>query len=173
MRRRGPRRRRAGGAGFHLTRGGSLERLSPDLPGHQPGTFGECVDAARATPGRPNSLRAPDRDAAPRGALLVASGRVLRRGPASAPLLFRLTPEARGRTLVVQIYDLLGRRVRTLVPGQRFAAEGAFAWDGKDGAGAWATPGLYVVTAESQAEEGHGPRRTAIPVAVSAARVAP
>lgn len=155
------------------TRGGTLERLSPDLPGHLAGTFGECVDPARGTPGRPNSLRAPDHGLDPRGALLVAGARVLRRDAAAAPLLFRLTPEARGRSLVVQVYDLLGRRVRTLLEGQRFASEGAFAWDGKDAAGAWVRPGLYVIAAEAAPEEGRGPRRTAIPVAVSAAGVAP
>ncbi|HYJ31828.1 MAG TPA: lamin tail domain-containing protein [Candidatus Binatia bacterium] len=155
-----------------VSRGGSLERLSPDLPGHQPGTFGECVDPARATPGRPNSLRAPEGGFAPRGALLLASGRLLRRGADRPPLLFRLTPEARGRSLVVQVYDLLGRRVRTLVAGQRYASEGAFAWDGRDAGGAWVRPGLYVVAAEAVAEDGRGPRRTAIPVAVSAAGTA-
>jgi flagellar hook capping protein FlgD len=155
------------------TRGGTLERLSPDLPGHLPGTFGECVDPARATPGRANSLQAPDRGLAPRGALLLASERVLRRGATSPPLLLRLTPEARGRSLVVQVCDLLGRRVRTLVQGQRYASEGAFAWDGRDGAGDWVRPGLYVITAEIQAEGGRGPRRTAIPIAVSAAGAEP
>jgi hypothetical protein len=141
-----------------VSRGGSLERLAPDLPGHQPGTFGECVDPARATPGRPNSLRAPERGVAPRGALLLASGRLLRRDAEAPPLLFRLTPEARGRSLVVSVFDLLGRRLRTLVSGQRFASEGAFAWDGRDAGGAWVRPGLYVVAAEVPAEDGQGPR---------------
>ena len=151
-----------------VTRGGTLERLSPDLPGHVLGTFGECVDPARATPNRPNSLRAPEGAPAARGALLLASGRVLRAG-AAAPLLLRLTAEARGRSLVVGVYDLLGRRVRTLVEGQRFATEGAFAWDGRDAAGSWVRPGLYVIAAEAAAEAGLGPRRTAIPIAVSPA----
>ncbi|MGE5178284.1 MAG: FlgD immunoglobulin-like domain containing protein, partial [Bacteroidota bacterium] len=148
-----------------VTRGGTLERLSPDLPGHLIGTFGECVSPARATPGRENSLRAPEGAPATRGALLLASGRVLRAGGA-APLLLRLTAEARGRSLVVRVYDLLGRRVRTLVEGQRFASEGAFAWDGRDASGSWVRPGLYVIAAEAAAESGLGPRRTAIPIAV-------
>lgn len=151
-----------------VARGGTLERLSPDLPGHLAGTFAECVDPSRATPGRANSLRAPDQGLAPPGALLLASARVLRREDGQPPLLIRLAPEARGRLLVVRVHDLLGRRVRTLVDGQRFASEGAFAWDGRDEGGAWVRPGLYVVAAEAAAEEGRGPRRTAIPVAVSA-----
>jgi len=150
------------------TRGGSLERLSPDLPGHLAGSWGECVDPARATPDRPNSLRAPDRGgSAARGALLVASARVLRAAAGGAPLLLRLTADARGRSLNVNVLDLLGRRVRTLLLGQRFASEGAFAWDGRDGNGAWVAPGLYVITAEAAPEDGRGPRRTAIPVAVA------
>jgi flagellar hook assembly protein FlgD len=70
---------------------------------------------------------------------------------------------------VIRVVDLVGRRVRTLVEGQRFESEGAFAWDGRDAAGTWVAPGVYVISAEAAAEDGRGPRRTAIPVAVSAA----
>lgn len=149
-----------------VTRGGTLERLSPDLPGHVAGSWAECIDPARATPGRTNSLRAPGGGPGTRGALLAASARVLRRSDGAAPLLLRLTQDARGRSLRVQVLDLIGRRVRTLVRDQRFASEGAFVWDGRDGSGAWVPPGLYVITAEAAPEKGRGPRRTAIPVAV-------
>ncbi len=148
------------------SRGGSLERLSPDLPSAAPGSWGESVDAAGATPGRPNSLRAPDPGDAPRGPLLLASGRVLRR-EGGAPLLFRLTPEARGLSLTVEVRDLLGRTRRVLVRGQRFAAEGAFAWDGRDIEGRPVPAGLYVVRAEGLAD-GSRPRVSTIPVAVAA-----
>jgi hypothetical protein len=157
------------------SRGGTLERLSPDLPGHLAGTWGESVDPAQATPGRPNSLRAPDRPLGrdpERGALLLASARVLRRGEGS-PLLLRTTPDARGRELVIEVFDLLGRSVRTLVDGQRFQSEAAFAWDGRDSNGNWVSPGLYVVAARATAEDGRGPRDSAIPVAVSAAGARP
>lgn len=155
------------------SRGGSLERLSPDLPGHLAGTWGESVDPGRATPGRANSLRAPDRPGASTGGpLLVASGRVLRRG-AGAPLLLRTTSDARGRELVIQVFDLLGRAVRTLVDRQRFESEAAFAWDGRDAAGNWVRPGLYVIAARTVAEAGRGSRDSAIPVAVSAAGAQP
>ncbi len=155
------------------TRGGSLERLSPDLPGHRAGTWGESVDPTRATPGRANSLRAPDRAGdSVRGPLLLASGRVLRRG-AGAPLLLRTTPDARGRELVIQVVDLLGRAVRTLVDRQRFESEAAFAWDGRDAAGNWVRPGLYVIAARAVADAERGPRDSVIPVAVSAAGAEP
>lgn len=155
------------------SRGGSLERLSADLPGHLSGSWGECIDPSRGTPGRANSLRAPDREGSGRGTLIIASARVLRRDVGFAPLLLRLTAEARGRSIVVRVMDLLGRPVRTLVQGQRFESEGAFAWDGRDGAGSWVPPGLYVITAETMAESGPGPRRSSIPIAVSAGRIAP
>ncbi|HEX7078739.1 MAG TPA: lamin tail domain-containing protein [Candidatus Eisenbacteria bacterium] len=149
--------------------GRSIERLSPDLPGHNRASWGESVDPAGGTPGRANSLRAPDGTADGRGALLRSSGRVVRPGVAMPPLLLRLTPEARGRTLDVVVRDLLGRPVRTLVRGQRFAGDGAFAWDGRDDAGAPLRPGLYLVCAEAEAEGTDGPRRSTLAVAVAPA----
>lgn len=148
-------------------RGRSLERLSPDLPGHDPGTWGESVDPAGGTPGRPNSLRAPDGGGTLRGDLIQASGRVVRMFGNAPPLLLRLTPEARGRTLDVVVRDLLGRPVRTLVRGQRFASEGVFSWNGRDDSGGPVPPGLYVVCADAEADPARGPRRTAIAVAVA------
>jgi hypothetical protein len=150
-----------------VSRGGSLERLSPDLPSAVPGSWGECVDPAGGTPGRANSLRAPGPGSAPRGSLLMASARVLRRGAGAAPLLFRLTAEARGLPLTVEVRDLLGRRRRVLVRGQRFATEGAFAWDGLDDEGRPVPPGLYVVYAETSGSAGVAPRVTTLPVAVA------
>lgn len=146
-------------------RGGSLERLSPDLPSAAPGSWGESVDPARGTPGRPNSLRAPEPGATPRGPLLVASAKVLRRAEAK-PLLFRLTPEARHLALTVDVRDLLGRTRRVLLRGQRFASEGAFAWDGRDDAGQLVPAGIYVVRAEG-ISEGARPRVSTLPIAVS------
>jgi len=147
------------------TRGGSLERLSPDLPSAAPGSWGETVDPARGTPGRPNSLRAPEPGATPRGPLLVASAKILRRAE-GALLLFRLTPEARGLALTVDVRDLLGRTRRVLLRGQRFVSEGAFAWDGRDDEGQQVPAGIYVVRAEGTLD-GNRPRVSALPIAVS------
>ncbi|HKQ18237.1 MAG TPA: FlgD immunoglobulin-like domain containing protein [Candidatus Eisenbacteria bacterium] len=147
------------------TRGGSLERLSPDLPSAAPGSWGECVDPSRGTPGLPNSLRAPEPGASPRGPLLVASANVLRRAGAT-PLLFRLTPEARHLALTVDVRDLLGRARRVLLRGQRFVSEGAFAWDGRDDAGQPVPAGIYIVRAEG-VSEGTRPRVSVLAVAVS------
>jgi len=150
-------------------RGGSLERLSPDLPSAAPGTWLETIDRSGGTPARPNSMHAPGAGVTARGPLLVAGARVLRRGPGgSPPVVFRATAEARGRRLTVRVQDLLGRPVRTLVEGQRFVAEGAFLWDGEDDHGAPVPPGLYVIRAEALAEEGTPARFSALPLAVAA-----
>ena len=151
--------------GDAASRGGSLERLSPDLPSAAPGSWGESVDPARGTPGRPNSLRAPEPGTSPRGPLLVASAKILRRGGAT-PLLFRLTPEARHLALTVDVRDLLGRARRVLLRGQRFVSEGAFAWDGRDDAGQPVAAGIYIVRAEG-VSEGTRPRVSVLAIAVS------
>jgi len=114
-------------------------------------------------------MRAPGVGGSARGPLLVAGARVLRRGAGeSPPVVFRATAEAKGRRLTVRVQDLLGRPVRTLVEGQRFVAEGAFLWDGRDDHGAPVPPGLYVIRAEALAEEGSPARSSALPLAVAA-----
>src|SRR5262249_54272944 len=95
-------------------RGGSLERLSPDLPSASPGTWLETIDRSGGTPGRANSMRAPGAGVTTRGPLLVAGARVLHRLDGEwLPVVFRATAEARGRRLIVRVQDLLGRPVRT------------------------------------------------------------
>lgn len=55
-------------------------------------------------------------------------------------------PENRATGLDVQlvVYDVLGRRVRTLVDGRRFPGRFKVAWDGTDAAGHPVPPGLYL-----------------------------
>jgi hypothetical protein len=154
--------------GESSARGGSLERLSVDLPSDAAGTWAESVDPRRGTPGRDNSMKAPGSVAAARGALLVAGARVLRRrGGEAQPVVLRLTAAARGRRLTVRVHDLLGRPLRTLVEGQRFDSEGAFLWDGRDEHGAPVPPGLYVIRADALPEEGAAARATSVPMAVA------
>ena len=149
-------------------RGGTLERLSADLPSASAGAWTECVDPARATPGRPNSIRAPAARGSTSEALLVTGTRVVRRADSgSAPLVLRATAAARGRRLVVRVHDLLGRPKRTLVDGQRIAAEAAFVWDGRDDTGRGLAPGLYLLRAEAIAEDGLPGRVSQISVAVA------
>ncbi|MGH7681722.1 MAG: FlgD immunoglobulin-like domain containing protein, partial [Candidatus Eiseniibacteriota bacterium] len=150
------------------TRGASVERLSVDLPSAAAGTWAECINPKAGTPGRENSMRAPSGTAASRGPLLIAGGRVVRRGQGAAvPVVLRTTPAARGRRLTVRVHDLLGRPVRTLVEGQRFASDGAFVWDGKDDRGDPVTPGLYVIRAEALPENDAAIRASSVPMAVA------
>ena len=152
-------------------RGGSLERLSVDLPSDAAGTWAESVDPGKGTPGHENSMRAPSSMAAARGPLLVAGARVLRRrGGVAVPVVLRATAAARGRRLTVRVHDLLGRPLRTLVDGQRFLGDGAFLWDGRDDRGAAVPTGLYVIRAEALPEDGESARASSVPLAVAAER---
>jgi hypothetical protein len=152
-------------------RGGSLERLSVDLPSAAAGTWAESVDPAGGTPSRGNSMRAPGGTSASQGPLLVAGARVLRRDRGVAvPVVLRATSAALGRRLTVHVHDLLGRRLRTLIEGQRCTTEVAFLWDGRDDRGRPVPPGLYVIRAEALPEDGAGARASSIPLAVAAER---
>ena len=158
----------AGYSGVQTVRGGSLERLSFDLPSGEPGTWSETIDRGRGTPGRPNSVQAPGGPPPGGRALLVAGARVLaRRATEPAPIVLRATPAARGRRLTVRVHDLLGRPVRTLTEGQRLATDAAFVWDGRDERGEPAPPGLYVVMAEALPEDGAPELRSALSIAIA------
>jgi hypothetical protein len=88
------------------------------------------------------------------------------RGPLAATALspLRAWPNpARGGTRVrftlareavtrLDVLDLAGRHVRTLVDARVAAGERAFDWDGRDERGAAAAPGLYVVRARAAGE---------------------
>lgn len=150
-------------------RGGSLERLSFDLPSAASGTWAESIDPGRGTPGRENSMRAPGAVTAARGPLLVAGARVLRRkGGAAVPVVLRVTAAALGRRLTVRVHDLLGRPLRTLVEGQRCTTEATFLWDGRDDRGDPVPAGIYVIRAEVLPEDGAGARASSVPLAVAA-----
>lgn len=148
-------------------RGGSLERLSVGLPSAAAGSWSESVDPSKGTPGRANSVRAPERGQTRGRGLLVAGTRVLRSWGAGRPVVFRLTEEAFGRRLTVRVHDLLGRIRRTLVEGQRFVSDAAFTWDGTDERGERVAPGLYVVRAEALAEENGAGRSSSVVLAVA------
>ena len=159
-------------SGDRSARGGSVERLSMGLPSGSPGSWSETIDPAGGTPGRANSVRAPERGEARGRGLLVASARVIRaRGSAGLgekPAVFRVTDEALGRRLTVRVHDLLGRPLRTLVEGQRFHADAAFVWDGRDERGEAVAPGLYVVRAEALPDDAGSARISTVLLAVAA-----
>jgi hypothetical protein len=150
-------------ASSYADRGGSVERLSPDLPSAARGTWAESIDPSGGTPGRPNSLSVAPGSGGRGGALLAAATRaVLRRGGAVArPVLLRVTAEARGRRLRIEVRDLRGRTRRVLARGQRFAGEAALLWDGRDDRGTPVPPGIYTVRAETE-EENDAPARATV-----------
>ena len=157
--------------GDETVRGGSLERLSSDLPSGAPGSWSESVAPEGGTPGRANSMRAPGGPAPGGRALLVAGARVLSaRAGDPAPIVFRVTEAARGRRLTVRVHDLLGRPVRTLTDGQRLATDAAFVWSGADDRGDPAPPGLYVVRAEALPEDGAAPLASTLSIAIAGGR---
>lgn len=150
-------------------RGGSVERLAADLPSASRGSWGESLDPAGGTPGRPNSLQAPRGALSTRGALLAAPARRLLRSGASVlePVALRLSEAARGRCIRIEVRDLRGRPLRCLAAGQRFGGAAAFLWDGRDDRGQPVPPGIYTVRAEADAEPGLPARATTLSLIVA------
>lgn len=58
----------------------------------------------------------------------------------------------RSTDVSVDVYDMSGRRVASLAHGRLEPGMHGFAWDGRDGAGKPAPPGLYAVRAEAGGE---------------------
>jgi hypothetical protein len=152
----------------YTARDGSLERLGTMLPSASASSWTESIDPRAGTPARPNSIQAPGKGAGGRGALLIASARVVRRAPglAVAPVVLRFSEEARGSRVRVFVHDLLGRPRRLLVDGQRILGEGAFLWDGRDDQGAPVPAGIYIVRAETIPEDREPIRSTALTLSV-------
>ena len=145
----------------YAERDGSIERLGVTLPSDSPNSWAESIDPHAGTPGRANSLAAPPHGAGSRGALLLASTRVVRRraGDSVASVVLAFGDDARGRRVRVLVHDLLGRPRRLLVDGQRVLGDAAFVWDGRDDAGAPVQAGIYIVRAET-IPDGNEPARS-------------
>ncbi|MFC1800342.1 T9SS type A sorting domain-containing protein [Candidatus Eisenbacteria bacterium] len=50
----------------------------------------------------------------------------------------------RGGMVDISVFDVRGRRLRTLVEGYAHAGDHDIVWDGTDDSGAWAAPGVYL-----------------------------
>ena len=152
----------------YAARDASLERLAAGLPSGSAGTWAECVDPRAGTPGRPNSMRAPDEAGIPAGRLLVASSPVLRRAPGApvTAVVLSFGPAARGARVRVLVHDLLGRTRRHLIDGIRVLGEAAFLWDGTDDAGVPVAAGAYVARAETLPDAGEPARSGALALTV-------
>jgi hypothetical protein len=148
--------------------GGSLERLSPELPSASSRSWTESVSPSGGTPGVPNSVAAfrAGRPATP--SLLAAPRRVLKRdGPEGrGALVLELGPGVAERSVRLSIMDLRGRVRRRLAAGERFGGEAALLWDGTDDEGRAVEPGLYVARLEAAAA-GETSRRASVTIAVA------
>ncbi len=122
----------------------SLERINAALYAGSAANWGPCVAAAGATPGERNSIWS---SLSPRSAKLSVSPNPF--SPDGDGFEDRVTisgqlPENSVR-IKIQIYDILGRLIRTLhavhFSGSRFDV----VWDGKDGKGVKARMGIYIV----------------------------
>jgi hypothetical protein len=79
--------------------------------------------------------------------------------PARGACCFRLTLEAPGE-VAIDVFDVTGRRVRSLRPGWRDAGVSEVRWNGRDDAGAPVAAGVYL------ARVGRGARRAEARVAL-------
>jgi hypothetical protein len=64
---------------------------------------------------------------------------------------------ARGGQVDLAVYDLQGRRLRTLVAGERPAGQHVVTWDGTDGSGRGVASGVYLAVLRTP--EGQAARR--------------
>ncbi|MDZ7374789.1 MAG: lamin tail domain-containing protein [candidate division KSB1 bacterium] len=132
-------------AEWGLARGFSLERVSKRAGSNEGGNWLRCTLPEGATPGRENS--------------------VSRTHPASANWLtvapVPFSPDGDGRddwlfvaidlpvptaTVRLEVFDLLGRRVRTLADDQPCGPQRLFLWDGRTDAGMLCRTGAYIVS---------------------------
>jgi hypothetical protein len=128
--------------------GVSLERINPFLGSNDPLNWSWSVHSSGATPGERNSLFtavvpvrtvlsanpnpfSPDGDG--RQEVTIISYRL----PATAALL-RL-----------YLFDIRGRRIRTLADGLRCASQGELIWDGKNDEGLSSKMGIYIIYLEA------------------------
>jgi hypothetical protein len=126
----------------------SVERINPHLGSNDPLNWGWCVRPSGSTPGATNSIFTP---VAPSGA-----GLSIHPNPFSPDgdghqevtvISYHMpTPTAYLRLF---LFDVRGRRVRTLADGQRCAAQGDLLWDGKNDVGDTLKMGIYIVYLEA------------------------
>ncbi|MBU1700168.1 MAG: lamin tail domain-containing protein [Candidatus Eisenbacteria bacterium] len=123
----------------------SLERRSVERPSHP---IADWIPSPHGpTPGSPGFL---EQQSLYQGKLLITPT-VLTRGESPGCLILPpATPE--GRTWSAEVFDISGRRVRTLGLQERKAGEPAFWWNGEGESGRGVAPGLYVVCVKSWTE---------------------
>lgn len=135
--------------------GVSLERISPDVSSAQSVNWGSSLDPKGATPGKRNSLWVGSPSTA--GSLTPAPNPFYPNGDGdkdftiiSYSLPYRLSK------LKLEVYDVKGRKLRSLADGILVSNRGSLIWDGKDETGRWVPSGIYILYLEDTDTESPG-----------------
>ena len=125
----------------------SLERINPSLPSGDASNWSGCVSAEGATPGRQNSIYT---SRLPSEAVLSASPNPFspdQDGLDDVTIISYRLPMKTSRANL-RIYDIHGRRIRTLMGASPSGSQGSIIWDGRDDQGGMARIGIYVIYIE-------------------------
>jgi hypothetical protein len=148
--------------------GRSLERISKAVPSVDPRNWGSCVDPSGGSPGLRNSISV--------GGVPKASKLSCAPNPFSPDgdgvddvVIIHYNMPLQTSIINVKIYDIRGRLIRRLASNEPGGATGNLIWDGREGTGAIARIGIYVVLLE--AINGSGARDSAKGVLVLARRL--
>jgi hypothetical protein len=130
------------------TRGRSLERINPLLPGNDPRSWSTSADPSGGTPGRRNSLFTPESPL--KSSLSLSPNPFSPDGDAvdDAVMIGYVLPFASG-TMRIGIYDAQGRLIRRLAEGEPTGRTGQIVWDGYTDRKERASIGIYIVLVEA------------------------
>lgn len=122
----------------------SLERISPESGSSDSTSWYSCTSPAGMTPGEANSVYAP---------FMPVQSRITAAPDPFSPdgdgfeevTLISYQIPAATASVRLQIYDLFGRLIRTLMGGTSSGSQAQILWDGKDENGKIASIGVYIV----------------------------
>ncbi len=132
------------------TRGIALERRSLQPNGISSSNWSSSVSPHGGTPGQTNSINLQESEAPFTGSVHVEPSIFSPDGDGRndvLPVHFSLFSSS--QVLEIQIYDINGRRVRTLVPPTIVGQQGTFFWDGSDNEGQLLPIGVYIIAVEA------------------------
>lgn len=136
--------------------GVSLEKIHPTLASAVPGHWTSAsTSSGGGTPGLPNSqLREPAEKDGDDGFWLETSSFSPNGDGWDDQLLLRYRGLPVGTSVRIRIYDAAGRLVHQWASADLVAAEGVYAWDGRQADGSLARPGIYLIYIEQVAPSG-------------------
>ncbi len=132
----------------------SLERIDADRPTNEPDNwFSAASDRGYSTPGYQNSQSMPT--AAENEQVSVSPAVFSPDGDGSDDLAYvTLLPGGPGYICNAEIFDLQGRKVRTVGSGMLLGTETILTWDGKYNNSQEAAPGIYLIYIEMYNQQG-------------------